>query len=220
MAAANWHAYRSFSRDRSITHQRLNKGIVRRIASYARPYRWTLALFLVCTCVSAVITVAVPLLLKTIIDKGILAHDTAVVLEVAGLVAALAVAGALISVATRWLSARTGEGLIYDLRTQVFGHVQKQPIAFFTRAQTGSLVSRLNGDVIGAQQALTSTLVTIVSSTMQLILGLVTVIALALIPMFIIPARLVGRRLQRLTRESMQLDAAMGSTMTERFNVS
>ena len=82
MAAANWHAYRSFSRDRSITHQRLNKGIARRIASYARPYRWTLALFLVCTCVSAVITVAVPLLLKTIIDKGILAHDTAVVLEV------------------------------------------------------------------------------------------------------------------------------------------
>ena len=99
MAAANWHAYRSFSRDRSVTQQRLNKGIVRRIASYARPYRWTLALFLVCTCVTAVITVAVPLLLKTIIDKGILAHDTTVVLEVAGLVAALAVAGALISVA-------------------------------------------------------------------------------------------------------------------------
>ena len=228
MAAANWHAYRSLSRDRSITHQRLNKGIVRRIASYARPYRWPLALFLVCTCVSAVITVAVPLLLKTIIDQGILKGDTAVVLEVAGLVAALAVAGALISIATRWLSSRTGEGIIYDLRTQVFGHVQRQPIAFFTRAQTGSLVSRLNSDVIGAQQALTSTLSGVVSNALTLLLvliamlslsWLVTVVALVLLPMFVIPARLVGRRLQRYTRESMQLDAEMGSTMTERFNV-
>src|SRR4249919_3424772 len=225
---ANWHAYRSFSRDTSITQQRLKRGTVRRIAAYARPYRWPLALFLVCTCVSAVITVAVPLLLKTIIDKGILAHDTAVVLEVAALVAALAVIGALISVATRWLSARTGEGLIYDLRTQVFGHVQRQPIAFFTRAQTGSLVSRLNGDVIGAQQALTSTLSGVVSNALTLFLvliamlslsWLVTVVSLVLLPMFVIPARLIGRRLQRYTRESMQLDAEMGSTMTERFNV-
>jgi len=228
MAAANWHAYRSFSRDRSITQQKLKPGIVRRVASYARPYRWTLALFLLCTCVTAVITVAVPLLLKTIIDQGILKHDTAVVLEVAGLVAALAVVGALISVVTRWLSARTGEGLIYDLRTQVFGHVQRQPIAFFTRAQTGSLVSRLNSDVIGAQQALTSTLSSVVSNALTLLLvliamlslsWLVTVVALVLLPMFVIPARLVGRRLQRYTRESMQLDAEMGSTMTERFNV-
>ena len=128
----------------------------------------------------------------------------------------------------RWFSARIGEGLIYDLRTQVFEHVQRQPIAFFTRAQTGSLVSRLNSDVIGAQQALTSTLSGVVSNVLSLILvlgamlylsWLVTVVALVLIPMFIIPARLVGRRLQRLTRESMQLDAEMGTTMTERFNV-
>ena len=180
MAAANWHAYRSFSRDRSITQQRLNKGIVRRVASYARPYRWTLALFLACTCVSAVITVAVPLLLETIIDQGILKDDTAVVLEVAGLVAALAVVGALISVATRWLSARTGEGLIYDLRTQVFGHVQRQPIAFFTRAQTGSLVSRLNSDVIGAQQALTSTLSGVVSNALTLLLVLIAMLCAVL----------------------------------------
>ncbi len=228
MSAANWHAYRSFSRDSSITQQRLKPGIVRRVAVYARPYRWTLALFLACTCVSAVITVAVPLLLKTIIDRGILKHDTAVVLEVAALVAGLAVLGALISVATRWLSARTGEGLIYDLRTQVFGHVQRQPIAFFTRAQTGSLVSRLNSDVIGAQQALTSTLSGVVSNALTLLLvlaamlslsWLVTVVALVLLPMFVIPARLVGRRLQRYTRESMQLDAEMGTNMTERFNV-
>ncbi len=228
MYAANWHTMRSFSRDRSITHQRLKPGIVRRVMGYARPYRYILILFLTATSVSAVITVAVPLLLKTIVDRGILPHDTGVVLWVAGVVAALALAGALLSVAQRWLSARIGEGLIYDLRTQVFEHVQRQPIAFFTRAQTGSLVSRLNSDVIGAQQALTSTLSSVVSNVLGLILvlgamlylsWLVTVVALVLIPMFIIPARLVGRRLQRLTRESMQLDAEMGTTMTERFNV-
>ena len=128
----------------------------------------------------------------------------------------------------RWFSARIGEGLIYDLRTEVFDHVQRQPIAFFTRAQTGSLVSRLDGDVVGAQQAITSTLSGVLSNVLSLVAILVTlfylswlvsVIALALIPLFILPARLVGRRLQRLTRESMQLNAEMGSTMTERFNV-
>ena len=228
MYANNWHTMRSFSRDRSITHQRLKPGIVRRVSSYARPYRWSLALFLIATSVSAVIIVAVPLLLKTIIDNGILKHDTALVLWVAGVVAALALFSAFLSIWQRWLSARIGEGLIYDLRTEVFEHVQRQPIAFFTRAQTGSLVSRLNSDVIGAQQALTSTLSGVVSNVLSLILvlgamlylsWLVTVVALVLIPMFVIPARLVGRRLQRLTRESMQLDAEMGTTMTERFNV-
>jgi ATP-binding cassette subfamily B protein len=223
-----WHTMHSYSRDRSITHQRLKPGTVRRIASYARPYRWTLALYLAATSVSAVTVIAVPLLLKTLIDRGILPRHTAVVLWVAGLVAGLAVFGALLSIGQRWLSARIGEGLIYDLRTQVFEHVQRQPIAFFTRAQTGSLVSRLNSDVIGAQQAITSTLSGVVSNVLSLILvlgamlylsWLVTVVALVLIPMFIIPARLVGRRLQRLTRESMQLDAEMGTTMTERFNV-
>jgi ATP-binding cassette subfamily B protein len=128
----------------------------------------------------------------------------------------------------RWFSARIGEGLIYDLRTQVFDHVQRQPIAFFTRAQTGSLVSRLDGDVVGAQQAITSTLSGVISNLLSLVLilvtlfylsWLVTVIALVMIPLFILPARLVGRRMQRLTRESMQLNAEMGSTMTERFNV-
>jgi ATP-binding cassette subfamily B protein len=138
------------------------------------------------------------------------------------------VVGALLSVVQRWFSSRIGEGLIYDLRTQVFRHVQQQPIAFFTRAQTGSLVSRLNSDVIGAQQAITSTLSSVVSNVLSLILvlgamlylsWLVTVVSLVLLPVFVIPARLVGRRLQRLTRESMQLDAELGSTMTERFNV-
>ncbi|HEY7429843.1 MAG TPA: ABC transporter ATP-binding protein [Streptosporangiaceae bacterium] len=228
MSAANWYAMRSFTRDRSVTQQRLKPGSVRRIISYARPYRLQLAIYLAMTVLSAVVGVAVPLLLKNIVDDGILPKNTAVVFEIAGLVAGLALASAGLSVATRWFSARIGEGLIYDLRTEVFRHVQQQPIAFFTRAQTGSLVSRLNSDVIGAQQALTSTLSGVVSNVVSLVLvfaamiwlsWLVTVISLVLIPMFIIPARLVGRRLQRLTRESMQLDAEMGSTMTERFNV-
>ena len=225
---SSWHAMRSYTRDPSITSQRLKPGSVRRIISYARPYRGSLALFLAATVVDAVLIVAVPLLLKVIIDDGILKKDTALVVGLAGLTAGLALFDALLSLAERWLSSRIGEGLIFDLRSQVFAHVQRQPIAFFTRAQTGSLVSRLNSDVIGAQQALTSTLAAVVSNSVSLVLVLVamfllswpvTIISLALAPLFIIPARLVGRRLQRLTRESMQLDAQLGSTMTERFNV-
>jgi ATP-binding cassette, subfamily B, bacterial len=228
MYQAQWHAMRSFTRDKSVTQQRLSRGIVRRIATYARPYRLDLVIFLTLTALSSVVAVAVPLLMQTIIDRGILPRNMAVVLWVAGAVAALALVGAVLSIATRWFSARIGEGLIYDLRTEVYEHVQRQPLAFFVRAQTGSLVSRLNSDVIGAQQAITSTLSSVVANAIGLILvlaamlylsWLVTVVTLVMMPFFIIPARLVGRRLQRLTRESMQLDAEMGSTMTERFNV-
>ena len=173
------------------------------------------------------ITVAVPLLLGRIVN-AIELKQTEVVLGIAAGVAGLALLDAALGLGQRWYSARVGEGLIYDLRTSVFQHVQRQPIAFFTRAQTGSLVSRLNSDVIGAQQAITSTLSGVVSNVLSLILVLaamfylswvVTVAALVLLPVFILPARAIGRRMQRLTRESMQLDAAMGSTMTERFNV-
>jgi ATP-binding cassette, subfamily B, bacterial len=228
MSMSSWQTMRSYTRDRSITSQRLKPGSVRRIASYARPYRGSLALFLTTTVLDAVVVVAVPLLLKVIIDDGILKKDTALVVGLAGLTAGIALLDALLTLAGRWFSSRIGEGLIYDLRSQVFAHVQQQPIAFFTRAQTGSLVSRLNTDVIGAQQALTSTLSAVVSNSVSLVLVLVamfllswpvTIISLALAPLFIIPARLLGRRLQRLSRESMQLDAQMGSTMTERFNV-
>src|SRR5580698_9415408 len=228
MNASSWQAMRSYYRDPSVTKQRIKPGTVRRIMSYARPYRWDLTLFLGMNALAAVATVAVPLLLKTVIDQGILAGNEGVVIAVAAIVAGLALVSALLTFAQRWYSARIGEGLIYDLRTEVFSHVQRQPIAFFTRAQTGSLVSRLNSDVIGAQQAITSTLSSIVSNALTLVLvliamfslsWLVSVVTLAMIPAFVIPARLVGRRLQRLTRESMQLDAAMGSTMTERFNV-
>ena len=228
MNPAAWHTMHSYTRDSSVTRQRLKPGTVRRIASYARPYRADLILFLIATSIDAVLIVAVPLLLRALIDNGIQRKDTEVVLAIAAAVAAIALFDAVLSVVQRWYSARIGEGLIYDLRTEVFRHVQQQPIAFFTRAQTGSLVSRLNSDVIGAQQALTSTLSGVVSNFLSLVLVLaamfylswvVTLCALVLLPAFVIPARLLGRRMQRLTRESMQLDAQMGSTMTERFNV-
>jgi ATP-binding cassette subfamily B protein len=219
---------RGFRMDPSITKQKLKPGTVRRIATYARPYRALLAVFLLATAVDAVITVVNPLLLREIIDRGILGRNDRLVILIAITVAAVAIFDAGLGFAIRWFSARIGEGLIYDLRTQVFDHVQRQPIAFFTRAQTGSLVSRLDGDVVGAQQAITSTLSGVISNLLSLIVILITlfylswlvsVIALVLIPLFLIPARLVGRRLQRLTRESMMLNAEMGSTMTERFNV-
>ena len=219
---------RGFHMDPSITKQKLKPGTVRRIAGYARPYRVILVVFLLATAIDALITVVNPLLLREIIDQGILARDEAVVIGIAVAVAAVAIFDAGLSFAIRWFSARIGEGLIYDLRTQVFDHVQRQPIAFFTRAQTGSLVSRLDGDVMGAQQAITSTLSGVLANLLSLIVILVTlfylswlvsVIALIMVPLFILPARLVGRRMQRLTRESMQLNAEMGSTMTERFNV-
>jgi ATP-binding cassette subfamily B protein len=225
---AQFHAMRGFTRDPSVTKQKLKPGTVKRIAGYARPYRVELVVFLLAAALDAGVTVAYPVLLGIVIDRGILPKRPSVVLAVAGIMAGLALFDAFLSVVQRYFTSRVGEGLIYDLRTQVFGHVQRQPIAFFTRAQTGSLVSRLNNDVIGAQQALTSTLSSVVSSTLQLVLVLiamffyswqVTVIVLVLIPMFLYPARRVGRRLQRLTRESMQLDAQLGSTMTERFNV-
>jgi ATP-binding cassette subfamily B protein len=227
MNPSSWQAMRSFTRDPTVTRQRLKPGTVRRVAGYARPYRRELIVFLMATALDAVVTVAVPLLLGRTVT-AIQHRETAVVLGIAGTVAGLAVFDAALSLGQRWYSARVGEGLIFDLRTSVFEHVQRQPIAFFTRAQTGSLVSRLNSDVIGAQQAITSTLSGVVSNLLSLILVLaamfylswvVTVAALVLMPVFILPARTLGRRMQRLTRESMQLDAAMGSTMTERFNV-
>ena len=227
MNPSSWQAMRSFTRDPTVTRQRLKPGTVRRIAGYARPYRRELIIFLLATVLDAVITVAVPLLLGRIVN-AIELKQTEVVLSIAAGVAGLALLDAALGLGQRWYSARVGEGLIYDLRTSVFQHVQRQPIAFFTRAQTGSLVSRLNSDVIGAQQAITSTLSGVVSNALSLILVLaamlylswvVTVAALVLLPVFILPARALGRRMQRLTRESMQLDAAMGSTMTERFNV-
>src|SRR3984885_6795517 len=215
---------RGFRMDPNVTKQKIKPGTVRRIAGYARPYRWPLALFLFTTAIDAVITVVNPLLLRALIDRGIIGRHEAIIIWLAVTAAGVAIFDAFLGFVIRWYSARIGEGLIYDLRTEVFSHVQQQPIAFFTRAQTGSLVSRLNSDVIGAQQAITSTMSSVVSNILTVGAILVTMfylsweislVALVLIPLFLLPARRVGRRLQRLPRESMQLDAAMGSTMTE-----
>jgi len=225
----NYAAYSSFRKDPSVVGQRLAPGTVRRISAFARPYRTWIALFLVTVVIDAVLVVATPLLFKRIIDDGVTAGDSAVVIGLSLIVAMIAVADALLTLVGRWWSARIGEGLIYDLRTQVFAHVQRMPVAFFTRTQTGALISRLNSDVIGAQQAFTSTLSGVVSNLITLVLVVIamlalswpiTVAALVLLPVFLIPAKWVGRRLQALTRESMQLNASMSTVMTERFNVS
>ncbi|RAY14166.1 ABC transporter ATP-binding protein [Actinomadura craniellae] len=228
MPGNGWQVMASFRRDSSVTQQKLKPGTARRIAGYARPYVRELVLFLGLNALAAAIVVAGPLLLKAIIDRGVLPGSGRVVVWLALAVAGLALVEAVLSLFQRWYSARIGEGLIYDLRTQVFDHVQRMPVAFFMRAQTGSLISRLNSDVIGAQRALTTTLSSVVSNVISLILVLVamiwlswqvTLIALVLLPIFIIPAKWVGKRLQRVSREQMQLDAEMSSLMTERFNV-
>jgi len=219
---------RGFRMDPSVTKQKLKPGTIKRIAGYARPYRAQLSIYLFATALDAVITVVNPLLLRRLIDQGIIARDPAVVIGVAVTVAGVTVFDALLGVVNRYFSSRIGESLIYDLRTQVFDHVQRQPLAFFTRAQTGSLVSRLDGDVVGAQQAIVGVLSSVLSNVLSLIAILITLfylswlvslIGLLLIPLFLFPARRLGRRLQRLSRQAMQLNAEMGSTMTERFNV-
>ncbi|MEU7857307.1 ABC transporter ATP-binding protein [Nonomuraea sp. NPDC049141] len=220
--------FTSLRRDNSVTQQRLTPGTVRRIARYARPYTGQITAFLLLVIAGAVIVIANPLLMKAIIDDGILPRKSGVVAGLAVAIAALALVDAGLTLVQRWFSARIGEGLIYDLRTEVFDHVQRMPVAFFMRAQTGALVSRLNSDVIGAQRAVTSTLSSVVSNVISLILVLgamlalswqVTLVALVLLPIFIVPAKWVGRRMSALAREQMQLDAEMSSVTTERFNV-
>ncbi|HEY8111581.1 MAG TPA: ABC transporter ATP-binding protein, partial [Actinomycetes bacterium] len=192
------------------------------------PYRRQIALFLLLVIFDAILVIVTPLLLRKIIDDGVIPKDQSVVITYAGIAAVVAVVDAGLSLLQRWYSAQVGEGLIYDLRTRVFAHVQRMPIAFFTRTQTGALISRLNTDVIGAQQALTSTLSGVVSNVISLLLVAgamfvlswqVTALALAMLPLFLFPAKYIGRRLSTLTREQMQLNAAMSTTMTERFNV-
>jgi ATP-binding cassette subfamily B protein len=223
-----WSTARSLTRDRSVTDRKLAPGTTRRILTYARPYRRLIAGFLVLVVFDALLVVATPLLFRRLIDDGVAKGDRAVVVGLALVVAALAVVDAAAGLAQRWFSSRIGEGLIYDLRTQVFGHVLRQPVAFFTRAQTGALVSRLNNDVIGAQQAFTSTLSGVVSNVVSLVLVAgtmlylswpITVVSLLLFPLFLWPARRMGARMASLTRESMQLNAELGGRMTERFNV-
>lgn len=222
-------SFRSLTQDQSVKDQKLKPGTVKRIARYALPYKNPLILFLITVVIDALLVVSTPLLLRKLIDEGVVPGDSNLVTRLALLVGLIALGDALVSMIGRWFSARIGEGLIFDLRTQVFTHIQKQSIAFFTRTQTGALISRINSDVIGAQQAFTTTLsgvisnllsLTLVIGTMLILSWQITIVALLLLPAFLFPTKWVGRKLQKLTRDSFNLNAEMSATMTERFNVS
>ena len=220
---------RSMRRDDSVTQQHVTKGTTRRMIQFARPYRRILTAFLVFVIIDAVVGVINPLLFRSIINDGIIKHNKDLIIVLSLVAAGVAVADTALSIAIRWVSAKVGEGLIYDMRSQVFAHIQQMPIAFFTRTQTGALISRLNNDVIGAQQAFTDTLSSIVSNLISVALVLVvmfflswkiTLISLIILPVFVLPAKRVGRKLSVITRESYGLNALMNNTMNERFNVS
>ena len=224
-----WETYRSLTRDSSVKKRGIRNGTVNRVLEYAAPLKKDILLLIVIVVIDAFLVVAQPLLFKRIIDDGITAGNKNIVITTAIYVGVLAILSAGLSIIGRLYSSRIGEGLILTLRTQVFNHVQAQPIAFFTRTQTGSLISRVNGDVIGAQQAFTSTLSGIISNGISLIIVLSTMIILSwqitltsliLLPVFLIPAKWMGKRVQSLSREQMTLNAEMSQTMTERFNVS
>ena len=226
---STWMSFRSLTADQSVKNQKLKPGTLKRIADFAVPYKVLLAFFLITVVIDAFLIVATPLLLRRLIDEGVIPKNTELVTNLAIAVGVIAIADALFSMAGRWFSSRIGEGLIYDLRKQIFEHVQRQSIAFFTRTQTGALISRLNSDVIGAQQAFTSTLSGVISNLLGLILVAITMftlswqitlISLVLLPVFLIPTKWVGRKLQGYTRQSFDLNAQMSATMTERFNVS
>jgi ATP-binding cassette, subfamily B, bacterial len=223
-----WGAGMRWFRREQLPPRKLSKGTVKRIIRFAAPYKRMLLSFLALIVVDAVIGAVNPLVYRQIINKGILGHNSGLIVSLALLVAGLAVFDALLSLGMRFYSARIGEGLIFDMRSRVFRHVQRMPLAFFTRTQTGALVTRLNNDVLGAQQAFTGTLSTVVSNIISVALVLVTMfilswqitlVSLAMLPVFIFPARWVGRKLQAITRESYALNAQMNTTMTERFNV-
>ncbi|MEO6510634.1 MAG: ABC transporter ATP-binding protein [Nocardioides sp.] len=220
--------WRHMRTDRKDVPTRVDRMTVRRVFSFARPHRRLITVFLALTVVDACLVIVTPLLVQRIVDDGILQKNTGLVFELAGLMALTAVFGALLAVVAGWLSSRIGEGLIYDLRTQVFAHVQRQSLAFFTRTQTGALVSRLNNDVIGAQRAFTSTLSGTVSNAISaLVVGIamialswqVTLLCLVLFPVLFVTSRLVSGKLAGLTRQQMDGNADMGNVMTERFNV-
>ena len=226
---AAWMTHRSMTADPSVKQQKLKAGTVKRIFTFAKPYRLSIWIFLFTVVIDAALIVATPLLLRELIDKGVIPKDAALVTRLSILVGLIAIADAAMSMLGRYFSSRIGEGLIYDLRSLVFGHVQRQSIAFFTRTQTGALISRINSDVMGAQQAFTATLSGLVSNVVSLVLvGVtmmilswqITIFSLLLLPAFLIPTKWVGRKLQELTRDSFNTNAEMSSTMTERFNVS
>jgi len=224
-----WETYRSLTRDGSVKKRGIKNGTVNRVLGYAKPLKKDISFLIFIVVIDAFLVIAQPLLFKRIVDDGISAGNRSVVIYTAIMVGFLAIFSAGLSIVTRMFSSRIGEGLILTLRGQVFNHVQAQPIAFFTRTQTGSLISRVNGDVIGAQQAFTSTLSGIISNGISLVIVLgtmlilsweITLTSLILLPVFLIPAKWMGKKVQSLSREQMVLNAEMSQTMTERFNVS
>ncbi|WP_250030606.1 ABC transporter ATP-binding protein [Paractinoplanes maris] len=230
MSMSSWNMLRSIQNSDRVAEHSLRRGTTRRILRYARPYRRDILVFLITVVIAAGIGVATPLLAGHVVNAitGAGPDAASTVIRLAVMIAVLAVADAFLSLAQRWYSARIGEGIILDLRTKVYDHVQRMPLQFFTRTQTGALVSRLNNDVTGAQRAFTSTLSGVVSNVIQLVLTAavmfslswqITTLSLMLLPLFIIPARRVGKHLAEITRESYNLDAKMNATMTERFNV-
>ena len=228
--SGGWGTLRSMRRRDELAGRRLRRGTARRVLAFARPFRGDIAVFLAAVVLAAGIGVATPVLAGRVVDAigrgGPEAGRTVVMLAAA--IAGLAIADALLQLAQRWYSARIGEGVILDLRSRVYDHVQRMPLQFFSRTQTGALVSRLNNDVLGAQRAFTTTLSGVVSNAIQLALTAavmftlswqITGLSLLLLPVFILPARRVGRKLAEITRESYDLDAKMNATMTERFGV-
>lgn len=220
--------YRNLRSDREVLGQRLERGTVRRVLEFAGPHRKLISIFLALMVVDAGLVVITPLLTKRVVDDGILRGDVSTVWWLAAAMAVVAIVDAALGVGSGYLSSRIGEGLIFDLRTKVFAHVQRQSLAFFTRTQTGALVSRLNNDVIGAQRAFTSTLsntvanlisVLVVGATMFTLSWQVTLLCLLLFPILLVTSRWVGAQLAGLTREQMNGNADLGNAMTERFNV-
>jgi ATP-binding cassette subfamily B protein len=229
MGGSGWGILHSMRQDRKVTDYKLAKGTLRRVFSFARPYRRMLTVFLVLIVIDALVGAANPLLTRAIINE-LTGHKPAasVVLWLAFAVGCLAVFDAGLGLWERWISSRVGEGLIFDMRNRVFTHIQRMPIAFFTRTQTGALISRLNNDVLGAQQAFTDTFNSVIGNTisvgvtliaMSVLSWKITVLALLMLPVFVFPARWVGRRLAAITREAYSLNAEMNAMMSERFNV-
>lgn len=213
----------------AVKGRRLRSTALRRVWRFARPYRWSISAFLFSILLASLIALVPPFVFRAIIDDAIPSSDRSQIWRLATIAVAAAVADAVLAIVQRWYSARIGEGLIYDLRVALFDKVQRMPVAFFTRTQTGALTSRLNNDVIGAQTAVTSTLGSVVSNVLVLVTTLaamfalewrLTLLSLVVLPVFVVPARRVGTRLQEIAREQMGLNARMNTQMAERFNVS
>ncbi len=224
-----WAAYQGFTNDRSVKKKQLSSGTLKRVLTYATEFRVYIFVYLSLLVFDSLLIVAAPLLFMEIVDSAIPNGDSGMVIIMALLIAGTAILGAVLGLISRRMSSTIGEGLIFNMRTQVFDHVQQQSIAFFTRAQTGALISRLNSDVMGAQRAFTSTLggvvgnlisLVVVAATMFVLSWQITVASLLMLPLFMIPARWMGSRLQTMTRQQADYNSAMSTQMAERFNVS